>query len=526
VRATNDDETYTERNDSRKTRQDFCGVAVLVLLVSVSTVGPVFAFENTSKYASIDAGQGNCRENPREMPLELGYSFYGEDAIIDGNQFNFRNSVYGTVIDSQQPPPPPPTSNYTIQQTLSDKAQQATIGFDAFAFLTGDLCSDSFLPPGELGDFFGFQYHRDNDQSTTGHSGEYLTRAANNVLYILSDTQNAELVTLAKNQVSLINEYAYDRFPLMKAFRRQLAGDLPPGSGGLNRTAVMKYSAELYRLDATVTLQRATAYASILRSLNQSQRDYLNGMAASGMLSWSQLGDQVDKKSLTNDELVAVMTYASDIFSWYTGSVDADTYFAPERQAGYFGAFYLKDRPAMANSSYAIPTDLTGKSGEAFLAVLTDSQRQLITGLMDLQRTDLNEIVQKRQAIAVELRRLITEGSIDEGSVLPLMERYGELDGEISYYYATHFTEASKTLSSTQNEQLAAMRKNLNDIPCSGAYLYSQNISMPEIENTDFLLGGAVAAAVPEFAAAPATLAAVAFTFIMLSVMSMRRRKP
>jgi len=46
------------------------------------------------------------------------------------------------------------------------------------------------------------------------------------------------------------------------------------------------------------------------------------------------------------------------------------------------------------------------------------------------------------------------------------------------------------------------MRKNLNDIPCSGAYLYSQSIAMPEIENTDFLFGDAAASAVPEFAAA------------------------
>jgi hypothetical protein len=498
--------------------KNLAAVSIFVLLVSISSVASVFAFANASEHLPIGVVQSKCHGNTREALLELANSHYGEDALIDENQFTFRNSVYGTVTDSQQPPPPPPTSNYTIQQTLSDKAQQATIAFDAFAFLTGDLCSDSFLPPGELADFFGFQYHRDNDQSAMGHSGEYLARAANNVLYILNADQKAELVALAKNQVTLINEYAYERFPLMKAFRRQLEGDFPNGSGGLNRTAVMEYSAELYRLDATVTLQRAVEYARILRSLNQSQKDYLNGMAASGMLSWSQPGDQVDKKSLTHDEDVAVMTYAADIFSWYAGSVDADTYFAPERQAGYFGAFYLKDAPAMGNPSYAIGTDVTGSNGENFLKVLTDSQRQLITGLVDLQRTDLNEIVEKRQAIALELRRLITEGSVDDGTVMSLTERYGELDGEISYYYATRFAEVSNTLDSTQKEQLAVMRKNLNDIPCSGAYLYSENIAMPEITNTDFLFGGAATSAVPEFAAAPATLAAVALAFIMLSV--------
>ena len=482
-------------------------VVASVLVVSVSPVVSAVTFANAGEPASIDVRKNSCMARS-----------YASDG------------VYGTVRVSQQPPPQnssnPPPSNYTIQQTLSDKAQQATIAFDAFAFVTGDLCSDTFLPPVELADVFGFQYHRDNDQSAMGHSGEYLTGAANNVLYILNPSQKAELMMLAKNQVSLINEYAYKRFPLMKAFRRQLQGDFPNGSVGLDRTAVMQYSAGLYGLDATVTLQRATEYARILGALNQTQREYLNQMARGGSASWPQRGDQLDKRSLSNDENVAVMTYASDIFSWYTVSVDADTYFAPEREAGYFGAFYLKDAPAMGNASYAIPTDLTGKSGEAFLAVLTDSQRELVTGLVDLQRADLNEIVAKRQAIAVELRRLLTTGSVNNGTVMSLTARYGELDGEISYYYATHFTEVYKTLSTAQKDQLAAMRKSLNNIPCSGAYLYSQSIAMPEIEGTDSLFGDAAASAVPEFVAAPATLAAIAFIFIMLSVVSRRQRKP
>jgi len=41
------------------------------------------------------------------------------------------------------------------------------------------------------------------------------------------------------------------------------------------------------------------------------------------------------------------MTYASEMFSWYAGSVEADVYFCPERHATYFGSFYMKDIPAM-----------------------------------------------------------------------------------------------------------------------------------------------------------------------------------
>ena len=115
---------------------------------------------------------------------------------------------------------------YTIEQTLSDEAQRNTIAFDGLAFLTGSLGADSFLPPGKVADFWGFQYLRDNDPSEMGHNTDFLTRAANNVLYLLTNSQVEELVALAEGQVSAINQYAYDRFVLMKTFRRLLGGDL------------------------------------------------------------------------------------------------------------------------------------------------------------------------------------------------------------------------------------------------------------------------------------------------------------
>ena len=41
-----------------------------------------------------------------------------------------------------------PTMRYSIDQAISDRAQLHTIAFDGLAFLTGDFCSDTFLPPG------------------------------------------------------------------------------------------------------------------------------------------------------------------------------------------------------------------------------------------------------------------------------------------------------------------------------------------------------------------------------------------
>ena len=72
----------------------------------------------------------------------------------------------------------PANPGYTIEQAISDRAQQNTIAFDALGFLTGTLGADSFFPPGKVADFWGFQYLRDNDPSQMGHNTDFLTRAS------------------------------------------------------------------------------------------------------------------------------------------------------------------------------------------------------------------------------------------------------------------------------------------------------------------------------------------------------------
>ncbi len=383
-------------------------------------------------------------------------------------------------------PAPTLAADYNMDQTISDEAQETTIAFDCLAFLTGDLCADSFLPPGKIADFFGFQYLRDNDPGGDGHSNEFLSRIANNVLYILSDDQVAQIIALAQSQVTLINQYAYDRFPVMKAFRRLVENDLPSGSSGLNRSALVSYSAQLYRLDGVISLQRAELLGSIIRSLSPEQTAYLNSLAAVGWADWPEVGDQVDKRSMDHDTHVAVMTYASQFFSWYAGSVEGDVYFCPERQGTYFGSFYLKDMPLMHNPGTQVDPNLTANMGRALLAALSTEQADTVRSLVDVQRSDLLEIVETRAAISRELRRHMTEEVADTDTVLALAERYGELDGEIVYWYATAFNDVYQGLSDEKKAELMALR-DLDQYPCTGAYLYSEPIAMPDIMNTDFL---------------------------------------
>jgi len=64
-----------------------------------------------------------------------------------------------------------------------------------------------------------------------------------------------------------------------------------------------------------------------------------------------------------------------------------------------------------------------------------------------------------------------------------------ELDGEISFYYATAFAQVAKTLTAEQKATLLKLRYLDAKFACTGAYLYSRAIPMPEVRNTDFLFG-------------------------------------
>ena len=379
--------------------------------------------------------------------------------------------------------------NYSLEQAVSDRAQLNTIAFDGLAFLTGDFGCNTFLPPGKVADFCGFQYMRDVDGNQFGHNTSFVPRAANNVLHILTDGQKAKLVALALEQEPLLTDFARKRFPLIEAFCRQLDGVLPSGSSGLSREAVMAYAAKLYEIDGALSYRRAEVLGEVIRSLTNPQKEYLAKMSFSDSATWPELNDQVDKKSLSHTAHVAVMTYASEMFSWYAGNVEADTYFCPERHATYFGSFYMKDIPAMGNANFSISTSLTGDSGEAFLAALTEPQRKLVANLVDQQRADLSEIVQTRRAIATELRRFQKESVVDRDQVMALSRRYGELDGEISYFYATAFAQVAQTLTDVQRKTLLKLRNLDAKFTCKGAYLYSRAIDMPAVPNSDFLFG-------------------------------------
>ena len=105
----------------------------------------------------------------------------------------------------------------------------------------------------------------------------------------------------------------------------------------------------------------------------------------------------------------------------------------------------MKDMPAMGKRNYDISTSITGNSGKAFLNdVLTQKQQFLIREILDKQRAALKEIIGVRREISQQLRKLLNGEKPDTEKVVSLGRRYGQLDGEMSWYYATAFAKVNQ----------------------------------------------------------------------------------
>jgi Spy/CpxP family protein refolding chaperone len=367
----------------------------------------------------------------------------------------------------------PAAQKYSIEQAVSDKAQLHTIAFSGLAFITGDFGASTFIPPGKVCDYFGFQYMRDIDAAQKGHNPMFLNRVAGNVFHVLNEDQERIFSALAEEQAPQLEDLAKLRLPMIKAFWLHLGG-----RPGLSKEATVQYTGRIFEKDMELSIRRAEVMARVHNSLDAEQKAYFAKMKFGDFNTWPEM-DERDKlkrggKGKSKLFNVANMTYASEYFSWTAGNTEADTYFCPERHGTYFGGFYMKDMPAMGKRDFDISTAVTGESGEAFIGkVLTEEQRKPILAILDKQRTALQESIRVRREISTELRKLLAGGKPDKARLMSLGRHYGELDGEMSWYYATSFAEVNKTLTSGQRAALVKLR-NLDGYTSAPYYIYSQ----------------------------------------------------
>jgi Spy/CpxP family protein refolding chaperone len=332
---------------------------------------------------------------------------------------------------------------------------------------------------------------RDIDAAGKGHNPMFLNRVAGNVLKTLNDQQRKNFETLARREAEQLTDLAKRRWPLIKAFCREMKGEIPAGSQGLNKDAVVRYVGDFFTFDAELSYMRAKVYGELAASLTPEQKAFLATMKFGDFNTWPEVDMDQYKLPRGTEKMVnvAYMTYASEFFSWYAGTVEADVYFCPERHGTYFGGFYMKDMPAMGKKDFDISTSVTGDSGKTFLEILDENQRKHITAIPDLQRKLLKEVVDVRRSMSTELRTFLKGEQADKEKVLALGRRYGELDGEMSFYYATAFAKAAKTVTQEQKAALVKLR-NLDGYTSAPAYIYSSpatgEVKLPDTDHFFF----------------------------------------
>jgi len=76
-----------------------------------------------------NTAQGVCDDKPGVLACRKNDATNGEQNTNQDNK-NFYD---------------PQKSSYSIEQAISDRAQETTIAYDALAFFTGNTCADSFM---------------------------------------------------------------------------------------------------------------------------------------------------------------------------------------------------------------------------------------------------------------------------------------------------------------------------------------------------------------------------------------------
>ncbi|MCE1204447.1 MAG: hypothetical protein LWW79_07555 [Holophagaceae bacterium] len=371
---------------------------------------------------------------------------------------------------------------YSLEQATSDRAQLTTIAFNGLAFLTGDFGSASFIPPGKVADFFGFQHLRDLDEGEKGHNPMFLDRIAGNLLRLLTEEQRRQFQRAAEAEAPMMEDLARARLKLVAAYWQSLTENR-----ALAPEAVRSYTADLFARDAALSLHRARTFSTVHRSLSASQRQALAALPHGRVLGWPAV-DREDLRDLRPRGAgklasVAFMTLASEYYSWVTGDAEKDAYFCPERHGTYFGGFYLKDMPIMGQRDMDIPTSLTGDQGEAFLSLLTPAQRAAFQSALERQRPALQGIVEVRRQMARALRRGLEGTSPDESAVVELGRKYGRLDADLALAHLGAFAAVQRSATPEQFRQFRQLRGAVPD-ERGQAFLYSDRMRLDRLPDT------------------------------------------
>ena len=97
-------------------------------------------------------------------------------------------------------------------------------------------------------------------------------------------------------------------------------------------------------------------------------------------------------------------------------------------------------------------------------------------------------MVTVRRAISVKLRGFLRGETPSEKDVVALGRRYGELDGAMSYEYASAFAAIYASMDAPRKQRLTALRSH-HTKEHGTAFIYSDRIQLSTVPDSAFLFG-------------------------------------
>ena len=271
-----------------------------------------------------------------------------------------------------------PAYDCLYHSTLESRPEQNTFGYAGLAWLTDNLCSDSFLPPGKIGEFMGFQFIRDSEPNGLGHNSQFSDYISQYIFTKLTDGQLALLASLA-NDPSHLNTTKFvltSRADMSNSLRKLLLSS--DKLSYLNLDAVAKVYGEIQQSNGLIILERAKKIGSIIRDMSQTLKAEIKEFFSPFLLNTSNLSSIKDESrqrfkvlgippgintTLWNglpwrDDSLMV-TLGNQLMAWLTD--DVGVYFAPEVSSCFaFSLVYFLCAPSSELLFAPLYVNITG----------------------------------------------------------------------------------------------------------------------------------------------------------------------
>ena len=149
-----------------------------------------------------------------------------------------------------------PNYNCLDTSTLTSPPEQNTFGYACLAWLTGNVCSDSFLPPGKIGELMGFQFIRDSEPNGLGHNSQFSDYISQYIFTKLTDDQMMTINSIQADAVYVENT------KLVLSLRQDMSSSLrkllvsPTSLADLNLRAVADVYGKMQTVNGLIILRR------------------------------------------------------------------------------------------------------------------------------------------------------------------------------------------------------------------------------------------------------------------------------